>query len=66
MSSNFTKQLLELNSEKKEGMRTSFFLEKKRYKKFQKICKKRGITPSALIDSMIRDLLSELGEDESP
>ena len=65
MASNYTKQLLDLNIEKKEGMRTSFFLEKKRYKKFQKVCKKRGIAPSALIDSMIRDLLTELGEDES-
>ena len=61
---NHTKQLLELNIEKKEGIRTSFHLEKKRYKKFQKLCKKRGITPSTLIDTMIQDLLEELGEDD--
>ena len=60
-----TKALLELNTQKKEGVRTSFLLDKKAYQKFKVLCKSRGITPSHLIDSMIRDLLEEIGEGEN-
>lgn len=45
--------------DKTERIRSTLYLSKSNYKRFQALCKRRGRTTSEVIDDMIADVLDE-------
>lgn len=49
--------------EEEKKTRTSFYLSKNSLEKFKELCKKRGQTPSYVIDCCIKDILDQFTND---
>lgn len=49
---------------KPDKARTTFYLDKKVYKRFQALCSRKGRTTSEVIEAIMADLLEELPEQE--